>query len=43
MARYIEIQTVHPPELYAGQQILNAYKIAWALNRGKFVLMEPPA
>ena len=39
----IHVETVDNPLQYAYAQIERACRIAQALNRGRFVLAEPPA
>jgi hypothetical protein len=39
----VHVETVKNPVLYTPRQIENAAAIASALNRGRFVLAEPPA
>jgi hypothetical protein len=38
----VHVETLHDPVRYAYVQIEKACAIAQVLNRGKFVLLEPP-
>ena len=37
------IETLRNPALYSQRQLDRAATVAWHLNRGKLVLVEPPA
>lgn len=39
----VSVETLRNPLSYAPEQIRKAYDVAYALNRGKFVLTTPPA
>jgi hypothetical protein len=39
----VHIETLHDPARYSAEQMGRAFAIAAALNRGKMVLVEPPA
>lgn len=38
----VHIETLQSPRLYTAQQLDRACLVAGWLNRGKFVLLEPP-
>jgi hypothetical protein len=42
MTNPVHVETVHSPVRYTYSQIKKACAIAQLLNRGKFILAEPP-
>lgn len=41
--RLVSVETLRNPLTYAPEQIRKAYDVAYALNRGKFILAIRPA
>lgn len=41
--RGVHIETILPPQAYTPQQLDEVCQIAAQINRGRFVLTEPPA
>lgn len=40
--REVTVETISPPDAYTRPQLQLALKIAFTLDRGRFVLAEPP-